>query len=210
MNLYRTKNKQRVVAWGQRTSHLIYNPVLPSNQPIPIPEPNNQSPRVPTLTGRVNPLMPPPPNSATTNRHSRPPPKPSLAASPLHKHKSWSPDILRDEEWVKRKDKQLHRRQNKSVTDEDIDELKASIELGFGFNESNDRLSNTLPALGLYYAVNRNYQHTISKSSSVSSSSSSLISDSDSSAPVDGPQALFDRGNSIFLFELEVFHFIFC
>ncbi|XP_071702917.1 uncharacterized protein [Rutidosis leptorrhynchoides] len=138
--------------------------------------------------------MPPPPNSTTTNRQSRPPPPPP-ASSPLYKHKSWSPDILRDEEWVKRKNKQLHGRQNKSVTDEDIDELKACIELGFGFNESNDRLSNTLPALGLYYAVNKHYNHTISKSSSVSSSSSSLISDSDLSAAVDSPQTIFDRGD---------------
>ncbi|XP_071694251.1 uncharacterized protein [Rutidosis leptorrhynchoides] len=162
------------------------------------PDPNKKSNRVLTLTDRTNQFMlPPPPNSTTTNRQSRPPPPPPPAAAfPLYKHNSWSPDILRDEEWVKRKDKQLHRRKNKSVTDEDIDELKASIELGFGFNESNDRLTNTLPALGLYYAVNKNYNYTIYKSSSVSSSSSSLISDSDLSAQVDSPQAIFDRGDN--------------
>ncbi|KAK9053235.1 hypothetical protein SSX86_029867 [Deinandra increscens subsp. villosa] len=102
-----------------------------------------------------------------------PPPPPSVSS--LYKHNSWSPDILRDEEWLRRKDKHYlrHRRQNKSVTDEDIDELKACIELGFGFSESDDRLSHTLPALGLYYAVNKHYRDTISKSSSISSSSSS-------------------------------------
>ncbi|KVI02686.1 uncharacterized protein LOC112513468 [Cynara cardunculus var. scolymus] len=140
-----------------------------------------------------------------------PPPHPLAAAppppppSPLYKHKSWSPDILRDEEWLKRKDKhyQRYRRRNKSVTDEDIDELKACIELGFGFDESNDRLSSTLPALGLYYTVNKQYHDTISKSSSMSSSSSSSVSsysssvsESDLFSPSENPRAaVFSRGD---------------
>jgi len=43
------------------------------------------------------------------------------------------------------------------VTDEDLDELKGSMELGFGFNEENggQNLCDTLPALDLYFAVNR-------------------------------------------------------
>ncbi|MED6114772.1 hypothetical protein PIB30_083742 [Stylosanthes scabra] len=42
------------------------------------------------------------------------------------------------------------------VTDEDLNELKGSIELGFGFNEEDGQtLCNTLPALDLYFAVNR-------------------------------------------------------
>ncbi|KAJ9564062.1 hypothetical protein OSB04_000028 [Centaurea solstitialis] len=132
--------------------------------------------------------MPPP--TTTTTVHRPPPP------SPLYKHKSWSPDILRDEEWLKRKDNhhghRRGRRRNKSVTDEDIDELKACIELGFGFEESNDRLSRTLPALGLYYAVNKQYHDTISKSSSMSSSS--VVSESDLVSPVDAG-GVFGRGD---------------
>ncbi|KAF7001353.1 hypothetical protein CFC21_017044 [Triticum aestivum] len=44
-----------------------------------------------------------------------------------------------------------------AVTDEDLDELKGSMELGFGFNEENggQNLCDTLPALDLYFAVNR-------------------------------------------------------
>ncbi|KAE8680651.1 putative Glutamate receptor 2 plant [Hibiscus syriacus] len=67
---------------------------------------------------------------------------------PLHKHTSWSPDIFRDEAWLRRKGKSK-KRTSRSVTDEDLDELKACIELGFGFDspELDQRLSDTLPAL---------------------------------------------------------------
>lgn len=42
------------------------------------------------------------------------------------------------------------------LTDEDLHDLKGCIELGFGFNEEDgQRLCNTLPALDLYFAVNR-------------------------------------------------------
>ncbi|KAL8166647.1 hypothetical protein V2J09_008146 [Rumex salicifolius] len=42
------------------------------------------------------------------------------------------------------------------LTDADLHELKGSIELGFGFNEEEgQKLCNTLPALDLYFAVNR-------------------------------------------------------
>ncbi|XAR63589.1 hypothetical protein NMG60_11023579 [Bertholletia excelsa] len=44
------------------------------------------------------------------------------------------------------------------LTDEDLNELKGSIELGFGFNEEDgQRLCNTLPALDFYFAVNRRF-----------------------------------------------------
>ncbi|XP_006652152.1 uncharacterized protein LOC102717057 [Oryza brachyantha] len=45
----------------------------------------------------------------------------------------------------------------KSLTDEDLDELKGSMELGFGFDEGSggQNLCDTLPALDLYFAVNR-------------------------------------------------------
>ncbi|CAL9180379.1 unnamed protein product [Musa hybrid cultivar] len=45
----------------------------------------------------------------------------------------------------------------RNLTDEDLDELRGSIELGFGFNEEEGGhdLLDTLPALDLYFAVNR-------------------------------------------------------
>ncbi|RRT37435.1 hypothetical protein BHE74_00048887 [Ensete ventricosum] len=47
----------------------------------------------------------------------------------------------------------------RSLTDEDLDELRGSIELGFGFNEEKGGhdLCDTLPALNLYFAVNREF-----------------------------------------------------
>ncbi|KAE8677033.1 lysosomal beta glucosidase-like [Hibiscus syriacus] len=41
------------------------------------------------------------------------------------------------------------------LTDEDLKEPKGCIELGFGFNEEDKKLCNTLPALDLYFTVNR-------------------------------------------------------
>lgn len=47
---------------------------------------------------------------------------------------------------------------------EDLNELKGCIELGFGFNEdeSGQRLTSTLPALDIYFAVNRLGSPTVS------------------------------------------------
>ena len=46
---------------------------------------------------------------------------------------------------------------NEHVSDEDVEELKGCIELGFGFKEEKggQDLANTLPALDFYFAVNR-------------------------------------------------------
>ncbi|GMN37636.1 hypothetical protein TIFTF001_006982 [Ficus carica] len=106
-----------------------------------------------------------------------PPPPPPR---PLSKQRSWSPDAVRDEAWLRRKDRHgcsggLLR--SKSVSDEDLDELKACFELGFGFDspDVDPKLSDTLPALGFYYAVNKQYSASLSRSSS----SSSICSDSD-------------------------------
>ncbi|XP_027361125.1 uncharacterized protein LOC113869147 [Abrus precatorius] len=95
----------------------------------------------------------------------RPPLMHPASASPLFKQRSWSPDAYRDEAWLRRKGNWKNRR-SKSVTDEDVDELKACIELGFGFDSSPEveldrRLSDTLPALGLYYAVNKTYNDSL-------------------------------------------------
>ncbi|KAM0032238.1 hypothetical protein Hdeb2414_s0016g00472831 [Helianthus debilis subsp. tardiflorus] len=133
-----------------------------------------------------------------------PPPAMPPSSSALYKQKSWSPDVHRNEEWMRRKGNHLHRhrRKSKSVTDEDIDELKACFELGFGFDHSspepNYRLSTTFPALGFYYAVNKQYYDTMSKSSSVSSSSScsSSVSEPDSSSPSRSPHTIINRGDN--------------
>jgi len=46
---------------------------------------------------------------------------------------------------------------NEHLSDEDVDELKGCIELGFGFNDENvgQDLANTLPAIDFYFAVNK-------------------------------------------------------
>ncbi|KAI4350085.1 hypothetical protein L6164_010607 [Bauhinia variegata] len=72
-------------------------------------------------------------------------------------------ETSRDVAWEKRRRQILHqeRRRNgihdcEDLTDEDLNELKGCIELGFGFNEEDGQmLCNTLPALDLYFAVNR-------------------------------------------------------
>ncbi|CAA7041174.1 unnamed protein product [Microthlaspi erraticum] len=67
--------------------------------------------------------------------------------------------------------------EQKKLTDEDLNELKGSIELGFGFNEeAGQKLCNTLPALDLYFAVTRQASPLPSPSSSRSSSASSAFS----------------------------------
>ncbi|XP_068651094.1 uncharacterized protein [Aristolochia californica] len=63
-------------------------------------------------------------------------------------------------------------RSSRSLTDEDLDELKGSIELGFGFNEEDGHeLCGTLPALDLYFAVNRQFSDSKHRLSSVSTPS---------------------------------------
>ena len=97
------------------------------------------------------------------------------AAAPalgLQKQNSWSPDIERDEAWERRR-RGMRRggtalRRVRSVTDDDLDELRGCIDLGFGFEPApagsgsgcaacgcagRNRLLETLPALDLYYAV---------------------------------------------------------
>ncbi|KAK2967577.1 hypothetical protein RJ640_030448 [Escallonia rubra] len=129
----------------------------------------------------------PPPQPA-----GRPQPQPPMAA-PLYKQKSWSPDLYRDEAWLRRKGSQSHRphRRSKTVTDDDLDELKACIELGFGFGldspDTDKHLSDTLPALGLYYAVNKQYYGSFSSSAS----------DSDASSPLGSPHTtMFNSGDN--------------
>ncbi|KAK1259075.1 hypothetical protein QJS04_geneDACA023243 [Acorus gramineus] len=83
-------------------------------------------------------------------------------------------------------------RQSRSLTDYDLNELKGSIELGFGFNEEDGghHLCDTLPALDLYFAVNRNLSS--SPSSSSSSPSDSMSSSSFGSPSPGSPHHLHD------------------
>lgn len=71
----------------------------------------------------------------------------------------------RDMAWEKRRSQILHQEKRKTgihdtddLTDEDLNELKGCIELGFGFKEKEGQgLCPTIPALDLYFAVNRQY-----------------------------------------------------
>ncbi|MCO5552695.1 hypothetical protein L7F22_006212 [Adiantum nelumboides] len=63
----------------------------------------------------------------------------------------------------------LNPMRTKSLTDEDLEELRGSIDLGFGFSYSERcNLKSTLPALELYYAINKNYVDAQFRSSPVS------------------------------------------
>jgi len=73
-------------------------------------------------------------------------------------------ETSRDIAWERRRRQILRQERKKNginndsddLTDEDLHELKGCIELGFGFNEEDgQRLCGTLPALDLYFAVNR-------------------------------------------------------
>lgn len=75
-------------------------------------------------------------------------------------------ELPRDIAWERRRRQFLRQERRKNginkeaerLTDEDLHELKGCIELGFGFNEENgQRLCTTLPALDLYFAVNRQF-----------------------------------------------------
>ncbi|XP_062004665.1 uncharacterized protein LOC133721906 [Rosa rugosa] len=69
-----------------------------------------------------------------------------------------------------------------NLTDEDLHELKGCIELGFGFNEEEgQRLCPTLPALDLYFAVNRQFSPSPISSPNSSRHSTSSIGGATSS-----------------------------
>ncbi|XP_073057450.1 uncharacterized protein [Primulina eburnea] len=120
-------------------------------------------------------------------------PHPSIPRSPpprsLYKLNSWSPDSNRDEAWLRRK--VCRNRRSKSLTDEDLDELKACIELGFTFDSSeiDQRLSDTIPAYGLYYAINKNYNSTVAKQQQQQPSSSAQP-ECDTPSPVGSPHTI--------------------
>ncbi|KAJ9159829.1 hypothetical protein P3X46_025294 [Hevea brasiliensis] len=123
---------------------------------------------------------------------------PQSQLRPLYKQRSWSPDTGKEELWLRRKSihgkgHRLIRSKSVSVTDEDLEELKACIDLGFGFGpdspELDPKLSDVLPGLRFYCAVNKQYSNGFSRSSS----SSSIFSDSDSDAS--SGSSIFDLGD---------------
>lgn len=116
--------------------------------------------------------------------------KKSLPPPPrrLLKHQSWSSESCREEAWIRKKDQQSKLRKSKSLTDDDVDELRGCIDLGFGFGfdsegEGDHKLCDTLPALYFYYAVNKHYNGSKLKSSPLASPPSSSSSSCDENSP---------------------------
>ncbi|KAL3829863.1 hypothetical protein ACJIZ3_018665 [Penstemon smallii] len=93
-------------------------------------------------------------------------------------------EVPRDIAWERRRRQFLRQERRKNgisheadvLTDEDLNELKGCIELGFGFNEEEgQRLCTTIPALDLYFAVNRHFYTSPVSSPNSSGSAPSLI-----------------------------------
>lgn len=137
---------------------------------------------------------------------SKPPPPPHAPAQlprrPLYKQQSWSPDTLREEAWQRRKDNNVAAsaaaggggvRHSKSLSEDDLDELKACIELGFVVDspELDRRLSDMIPAMELYHSINKQYnQSRLSRSSS----SSSIVIDGDAGTSAADGGGVIDPG----------------
>jgi hypothetical protein len=75
------------------------------------------------------------------------------------------------------------------LTDEDLDELLGSFELGFGFDEETGgaHLRDTLPALEFYFAVNRQLSDPKLRTPAAASPTSTLLAVSSSSTLPDIP-----------------------
>ncbi|XP_077227420.1 uncharacterized protein LOC143860590 [Tasmannia lanceolata] len=82
----------------------------------------------------------------------------------------------------------------KSLTDEDLDELKGCLDLGFGFSyEEIPELCNTLPALELCYSMSQRFLGEQTVASEPCSSSSSPIANWKISSPGDHPEEVKAR-----------------
>jgi hypothetical protein len=77
------------------------------------------------------------------------------------------------------------------LTDEDLDELRGSMELGFGFDEEKggQNLCDTLPALDLYFAVNRQLSEPKMRWSTSSAPSPSATSPRSNLCGTPGPRS---------------------
>ena len=117
----------------------------------------------------------------------------------------------RDALWERRRRQKLRQERMKSMassdkqdlTDEDLNELKGSIELGFGFKEDDagQSLCNTLPALDLYFAVNRQLSPSPTSTPHSQNSNNSLEA---KSSPIQSPKTedswkILSPGTSFFI-----------
>ncbi|GMI84638.1 hypothetical protein HRI_002133100 [Hibiscus trionum] len=113
---------------------------------------------------RRNRILRPERSKNTTEEPQRVMAVPSLLKNRRYLSKQLSMlETSRDIAWERRRRQILRQERGKNripepngITDEDLNELKGCIELGFGFKEeAGQQLCNTLPALDLYFAVNR-------------------------------------------------------
>ncbi|OEL23093.1 hypothetical protein BAE44_0015886 [Dichanthelium oligosanthes] len=141
---------------------------------------------------------------------------PAAAAPPalgLQKQNSWSPDIERDEAWERRR-REMRRgsalRRVRSVTDDDLEELRGCIDLGFGFEPpaagaecaacgagtgaGRSRLLKTLPALDLYYAVHGGGGGAGTDGCACSCGAASEVSSEES--PLGSPMSILSPGDT--------------
>lgn len=126
-------------------------------------------------------------------------------------------ETRRDIAWERRRRQMVHHLEKKQheggdyLTDEDLSELKGSIELGFGFNEEQgQQLTPTLPALDLYFAVTRQISPVSTPGSGGSSSSRpTSLGDRSSSfgSPISDSDSLKFMSPGNYFFLLHVFTF---
>ncbi|TVU13400.1 hypothetical protein EJB05_40454 [Eragrostis curvula] len=85
------------------------------------------------------------------------------------------------------------------LTDADLDELRGSMELGFGFDEDKggQNLCDTLPALDLYFAVNRQLSEPKMRWSTSSAPSLSATSSSSNLCGTPSPGSPSAQSNSM-------------
>ncbi|OAY72296.1 hypothetical protein ACMD2_14451 [Ananas comosus] len=146
-------------------------------------------------------------------------PNPSHNPNPritgLLKQRSWSPDSEREEAWLRRKGLYRDRRRgtllrrSRSVTDEDLDELRGCFDLGFGFDPDRPgaaakRLAETIPALDLFYAVHRTYGGAAADDDDAAAAARSSPSSSDS--PVGSPLSILSPGDSPEMVKMRLKH----
>ncbi|XP_074589479.1 uncharacterized protein LOC141845309 [Curcuma longa] len=82
----------------------------------------------------------------------------------------------------------------RSLTDDDLDELKGCLELGFGFSyEEIPELFGTLPALELCYSMSRSLESTGEASSAAQNSSQPPVANWRISRPGDDPEEVKAR-----------------
>lgn len=136
----------------------------------------------------------------------------AAGAMGLQKQNSWSPDIERDEAWERRRRGILGRgrrsplQRAQSVTDDQLDELRGSLDLGFRFDPPSQRcaacdagrsrLVETLPALDLLYAVAANASASAG-GCAASQCSCGTSSEASEPSPIGSPLSILSPGMHI-------------